>query len=166
VPSNSPLKLPAARFRGFAAGHRWADGMSSTCVRSLAVGLVVFCVAALPGHAVAAEGKSSKALPKEAAAAVRAAADAAKKKDFTALRRLMTDKFTWSFGGDADANQAIDEWKKDGRYLTQLVRVLGAGCHPAGAEQVECPGRGGLSFRAGFLRTGKVWKLSYFVEGD
>ena len=130
------------------------------------VGIVLFCTTCLVAFASGAEKKSSKALPKEAAEAIRAVADSAKKRDFMTLRGLMVDEFTWSFGGDRDANQAIDVWKQDGRYLTELERVLRGNCRPAKAGHIECPGRGDLSFRAGFVKTPKGWKLEYFVEGD
>ena len=129
-------------------------------------GIVLFCTTCLSTFASGAEKKSARALPKEAAEAIRIVADSAKKRDFMTLRGLMVDEFRWSFGGDSDANQATDEWKKDGRYLTELERVLRGNCRPAEAGHIECPGRGDLSFRAGFLRTPKGWKLEYFVEGD
>ena len=34
------------------------------------------------------------------------------------------------------------------------------------AKALERPGRGGLTFRAGFSKEVDGWKLSYFVEGD
>ena len=130
------------------------------------LGIVLVCTTCLLAFASGAEKKSSRALPKEAAEAIRTVADSAKKRDFMTLRGLMVNEFTWSFGGDSDANQAIDEWKKDGRYLTELERVLRGNCRPADAGHIECSARGNLSFGAGFLRTPKGWKLEYFVEGD
>jgi hypothetical protein len=77
------------------------------------------------------------------------------------------DDFIWSFGGDSDADQAIAEWKQDDKYLRALDRVLRNGCKPAqDNRQVECPGKGGTSFRAGFEKTPSGWRMSSFVEGD
>jgi hypothetical protein len=136
----------------------------SYVVRSLAVVLV--SATCLSPCLAGPQKKPVRPPPKGAVEAIRIAADAAKKKDFPAVRQLMIDKFSWSFGGDSDADQAIEEWKKERRYLVALEQVLRRGCRAADAAHVECPGRGGLKFRAGFLKTAKGWKLEYFVEGD
>jgi hypothetical protein len=89
--------------------------------------------------------------------------------DFASLRRVMTDAFVWSFGGDDGADNAIAEWRRDERYLAALTQVLRSPCRPGdynGAPAVECPGRGGHSFRAWFVETKAGWKLTAFVEGD
>jgi hypothetical protein len=127
-------------------------------------GITLALVLAMPGvAAVCAEGK---AIPKDAADVIRSTLDAADKKALSSLRALMVDAFTWSFGGDEDANQAIAEWKKDPKYLREMVGVLKMGCHLESATQIECTGRGGMTFRAGFIKSGQGWRMNYFVEGD
>ena len=51
--------------------------------------------------------KGSKVVPKDASNVIRATADSADKREFPALRALMVDAFTWSFGDDENASQAI-----------------------------------------------------------
>jgi hypothetical protein len=90
-------------------------------------------------------------------------------RDFASLRQVMTDNFVWSFGGDEGPDNAIAEWQRDPRYLRALTRVLKLPCRPAEYEKmsaVECPGRGGLSFRAWFVEAQEGWKFTAFVEGD
>lgn len=116
--------------------------------------------------AIFGAGKGSKVVPKDASNVIRATADSADKRKFPALRALMVDAFTWSFGGDVNASQAIAEWQKEPRYLREMVRVLRKGCRLVKTDEVECPGRGGLNFRAGFIKTDKGWRMNYFVEGD
>src|SRR5262245_24184320 len=89
--------------------------------------------------------------------------------DLVSLRQVMTDNFVWSFGGDDGADNAIAEWKGDKRYLAALTKVLKLPCRPAdynGTPGVECPGRGGLSFRAWFVQVQQGWRFTAFVEGD
>ena len=91
---------------------------------------------------------------------------AARQKDYVALRANMAQEFTWSFGGDSNAEQAIDEWKKEPRYMLQLSRVTQAKCTYRKDKHVECPANAGASFRAGFKLLEGQWKMVYFVEGD
>ena len=91
---------------------------------------------------------------------------AAKHKDYVALRADMAREFTWSFGGDSKADQAIDEWKKQPRYMLQLGRVTEAKCTYRKDKYAECPANAGASFRAGFKLSEGRWKMVYFVEGD
>ena len=91
---------------------------------------------------------------------------AARQKDYAALRADMAQAFTWSFGGDSSAEQAIDEWKKQPRYMLQLGRVTQAKCTYRKDKYVECPANAGASFRAGFKLSEGQWKMVYFVEGD
>lgn len=89
--------------------------------------------------------------------------------DFALLRQVMTDNFVWSFAWDEGPDNAITEWQRDPRYMRALTRVLKLPCHPAvydGMSAVECPGRGGLSFRAWFVEAQEGWKFAAFVEGD
>src|SRR5882724_1645574 len=50
------------------------------------------------------------------------------------LRPLMEQAFTWSFGGDADADQAVDEWKKQPKALQGLTGALTGPCKRDGAS--------------------------------
>jgi hypothetical protein len=84
----------------------------------------------------------------------------------------MADDFTWSFGGDGDADQAIAAWKEDpAHYLPELQRVLTKACHHQGRywdgqEHIFCPGKTDTDFRAGFTLGQDGWKMRYFVAGD
>jgi hypothetical protein len=90
---------------------------------------------------------------------------AASTSNYAKLRSLMIEEFSWSFGGDASADQAIAEWRKQPRYLRRLAEVTKARCSYQ-EKYVECPVNAGRSFRAGFTKTGDRWKMAYFVEGD
>lgn len=77
----------------------------------------------------------------------------------------MSEEFSWSFGGDASADQAIAEWRKRPRYLRRLAEITKSSCVYRD-KYVECPANAQTSFRAGFTRIGDRWKMAYFVEGD
>jgi hypothetical protein len=91
---------------------------------------------------------------------------AARQMDYVALRADMVQEFTWSFGGDSSAEQAIDEWKKQPKYMRQLGKVTQARCAYRKDKHVECPANAGTSFRAGFKLSEGRWKMVYFVGGD
>jgi hypothetical protein len=91
---------------------------------------------------------------------------AATRNDFAALRATMVQDFRWSFGGDASADQAIAEWKKEPRYLRQLARITKGTCTRHSDGEVECPARAGTSSRAGFMLRDGQWTMTYFIEGD
>ncbi len=106
-------------------------------------------------------------LPAAARSTIDKVSRAAKRADFATLRGLMVKEFTWSFGGDADVDQAISAWKEDPRYLKELGRVLRGKCRFLQLhKRVECPGDGTLGFRAGFVEDDGSWRMEYFVEGD
>ena len=113
-------------------------------------------------------------LPPETSAVIDRVRQAAERSDWAALRKSMVREFTWSFGGDRGADQAIEAWKNRPEYVRELSRVLGMGCRVdttrygdgANAERIKCDGIGGLHFRAGFINTPEGWKLEYFVAGD
>jgi hypothetical protein len=90
---------------------------------------------------------------------------AATTSNYAKLRALMIEEFSWSFGGDASADQAIAEWRKQPRYLRRLAEITKSGCVYRD-KYVECPANARTSFRAGFTRIGDRWKMAYFVEGD
>ena len=60
-----------------------------------------------------AGAQAAEALPKQARETISRAAEAARHQNWEALRREMVDEFTWDFGGDTSAEEAIAEWKKD-----------------------------------------------------
>jgi hypothetical protein len=91
---------------------------------------------------------------------------AARQMDYVALRGDMIQEFTWSFGGDSSAEQAIAEWKKQPKYLRRLGKVTQARCTYRKDKYVECPANAGTSFRAGFKLSEGRWKMVYFVGGD
>jgi hypothetical protein len=78
----------------------------------------------------------------------------------------MIRDFQWSFGGDADVQQALEAWKADPKYLQHLRRVTSQPCGFITPQVVQCPLKASAGFRAGFERTPEGWRMSYFVEGD
>jgi hypothetical protein len=78
----------------------------------------------------------------------------------------MLNEFTWSFGGDVDADQAIEAWRESKQYMRELPDVLKRGCYSRDIDKVICPGKGSMDFRAGFVNTKAGWRMEYFVEGD
>lgn len=123
--------------------------------------IVAAVLAFLTSHAPAAA-----LIPEDAQALIRAVGSAAGRQDFAALDKLMVREFTWSFGGDRDARQALDAWRADPRYLAQLSRATAAKCGYVTPKVIECPIKAGTGHRAGFERTTDGWRMSYFVAGD
>src|SRR5687767_11513957 len=64
---------------------------------------------------------------------------AAVKRDLSALRLLMTDEFTWSFGGDSNPEQAIAAWRSDPNAIAALRRITGKNCGRISAQFIQCP---------------------------
>jgi hypothetical protein len=91
---------------------------------------------------------------------------AAKEKDTVALKKLMVTEFVWSFGGDANAEQAIQAWKADKSMLKELYRATGQDCIENPDHSIECPKNAGTGYRAGFKKTTEGWRMFYFVAGD
>ena len=108
----------------------------------------------------------SASIPKDAQEAISTVGAAAARRDFVALEKLMVREFTWSFGGDRDARQALDAWRAKRDYLTQLHRVTSRKCEFITKKVIECPVKAGTSPRAGFERTAEGWRMTYFVTGD
>lgn len=108
-----------------------------------------------------------KPIPNEARSIIRKVHIAAKAKDFSTLRGLMISDFTWSFGGDGDADQAIEAWRHDPSAMRELFRVTGRRCtFTMNAKNIQCPPNAGFNYRAGFLKTERGWRMAYFVAGD
>lgn len=123
-----------------------------------------FAFTALVG--VVSSASAADAIPVELLTAVSNVHSAAAHSDYTTLRASMTKEFTWSFGGDADSEQAIAEWRKEPRYLKALAKVTRAKCGWIKRSVFQCPANAGLAYRAGFEQVEGSWKLAYFVAGD
>jgi hypothetical protein len=124
--------------------------------------IVTVCVALV---ASIKQSHAAPPLPTAAQVIIREVSAAASRKDFVALEALMAREFTWSFGGDVDAKQALAEWQSQPRYLQELRRVTRLPCQQQG-EYVECPANANAGYRAGFKRTQAGWRMVYFVAGD
>jgi hypothetical protein len=110
---------------------------------------------------------ANRPIPPEARDAIRSVRAAAKAKDFHSLQRWMVPVFSWSFGGDDDAEQAINAWKRDPDAMRQIYRVTGLRCVFWGDVQtIQCPPNAGYNYRAGFVLTKQGWRMAYFVAGD
>jgi len=133
---------------------------------SLVIVLTVFAGQAIAGTNSSASSQKKRSLPQKADAVIQKVTGYAKKKELSKLRALMVKEFTWSFGGDNDADQAIDEWRQNPKYLKALVQVLKQGCDVAAPDRIECLGNGNDDFRAGFVNTSDGWRMEYFVAGD
>lgn len=91
-------------------------------------------------------------------------AAAGNKAPLKALRPLMDDAFTWSFGGDADADQAVAEWAKDAK-LPQAVRAAVTGKCKVTKDDVTCePKKPGP--RLVLEKRDGCWRWTAFVSGD
>ncbi|WP_147266958.1 hypothetical protein [Parvibium lacunae] len=105
-------------------------------------------------------------IPLEAQSLISKVHVAARKKDIDTLKKLMATEFVWSFGGDGDAEQAIQAWKADTSILKKLYRVTGQDCVKKNNQFIECPKNAGTNYRAGFKQTSEGWRMIYFVAGD
>lgn len=104
-------------------------------------------------------------IPKAAANTILTVQNAAATRNFGILKQTMVDEFVWSFGGDGDANQALNAWRKERKYLRNLARVTASRCEWR-EDLIECPKNAGTGYRAGFKKTGDCWRMIYFVAGD
>lgn len=110
---------------------------------------------------------AKRPIPQDAKAIIRSVHVAANAKDYRALKALMVPEFKWSFGGDSDADQAIEAWKHDQEALRELSRVTRLRCSfIAEANTIQCPANAGIYYRAGFTKTAEGWRMLYFVAGD
>jgi hypothetical protein len=112
-------------------------------------------------------------LPPEVAHVVAATLQAAKARDYRALRATMQSEFTWSLGAPPGADQAVAMWQADSTILGHLIAAIEAGCRmDQDGARVTCPREYTqapeyLGYRAGFARDAKgAWKMSFFVAGD
>ena len=113
-----------------------------------------------------------RGLPPDAARTVVEVREAAEAGDLAALRRHMADHFSWSFGGNVSADEAIAHWRERPTVVAELVEMIDRGCRQdPGTGYVVCPPAYGgdpeyLGFRAGFDRQDGEWKMIFFVAGD
>ena len=108
---------------------------------------------------------ASSDVPPQAKALIKQVNRLSAKGDLVGLRSLMVSEFTWSFGGDANADQAISNWRENPKQLQALAKATSKQCELKG-KYVECPRNAGMSLRAGFAETKTGWRMTYFVEGD
>jgi len=113
-------------------------------------------------QAAGADGR----IPREALDIIAHVRDAADRKDVATLRILMAPDFLWSFGGDRSAGQALAAWQEDPPAFARLHAVTSGPCAPIGDGIIECPRNAGTSYRAGFQKTDKGWRMIYFIAGD
>jgi hypothetical protein len=149
----------------FLAGRRWRRaaqlGRWSTVRRQLFHFFAYTAVTTVSVFALA-----DAVVPNDARKIIQQVHIASSNGDFAALRQLMARDFQWSFGGDRDADQAIEAWKAEAKYLRNMKRVTAQPCGFRTAEVIECPAKAGIKFRAGFEKTRAGWRMHYFVEGD
>lgn len=120
----------------------------------------IVAVFAALGQGLAAE------IPPEATKVIGQVHKAAESKNYPKLRSFMAPEFTWSFGGDGNADETIARWKAEPGYLRNLARITRLKCVYRRDRYVECPANAGTAFRAGFKEVGGTWRMEYFVEGD
>ncbi|OWQ45647.1 hypothetical protein CDL60_17370 [Roseateles noduli] len=107
-----------------------------------------------------------RALPGTFAPALERIRIAAGQRDYSALRAMMVEDFTWSFGGDGSADQAIEAWKGDSSSMPALAKAARMSCGWISGDIVQCPTSAKLGHRAGFKLVEGQWRMVYFVSGD
>jgi hypothetical protein len=128
--------------------------------------LTLMRLAAAVLTALAPAAWAAESVPGELVHAVSQIHSAAVHRKYETLREAMDTAFVWSFGGDADREQALSEWRKEARYLRSLARVTRSACGWVGGGVYQCPAKAGAGPRAGFRQLSGEWKLVYFVAGD
>lgn len=97
---------------------------------------------------------------------------AALERDLAALRPVMFERFTFSFGGGGGPADAFNRWRFEGfRSLDRLPELLDRGLASHDGEVWTAPhdfvtGEDYLGLRAGFRRTDGKWQWIYLVAGD
>lgn len=134
--------------------------MKSTYATTATLKMAVISLWFVSTHTLAAT------LPKPATAVITQIHNAAKLADYAMLQSVMTQDFSWSFGGDASATQAIAGCKANPSTLNQLMKATRQPCRLHADNTVECPNNAGIGYRAGFKNTSAGWRIFYFVEGD
>ena len=100
-------------------------------------------------------------IPADAQKAIAAVHSAATKRDFQALKALMVQQFTWSFGygGDSSSDLAIASWRTDPETVAALIRVTAGRCGTISEQYIQCPQDADMSYRAGFTQTSSGWQF-------
>jgi len=121
--------------------------------------LLALTLMSVSAHAISA-------VPAAAVKVIYRVHQAAAVRDVSALEKLMVPEFTWSFGGDADAKQALAAWKRRPMAFRKLREVTAKRCILQADGSIECPRGAGTGYRAGFIQTAAGWRMAYFVAGD
>jgi len=87
---------------------------------------------------------------------------AGKKAPLKALDPFMARAFTWSFGGDAIAQQALTEWAKDESMPRKLRAAIAGRCTTKG-NTVTCAAAKGP--RLVLEKQDACWRWTAFVDG-
>jgi len=110
---------------------------------------------------------SFKNVPAEAARELATMKDVLAKRDYNALRPLLSDDVVWSLGGGTGADAAMAMWQADPTALDAMTGTLAA-CVADGDKRVVCPG-GQVAPGAWQLtlepRAGS-WKLTSFIKAE
>ena len=88
---------------------------------------------------------------------------ASKKDPLKALDPFMARAFTWSFGGDAIAQQALTEWAKNDTVPKTLRAAIAGRCSTKG-NAVTCAAAKGP--RLVLEKQDGCWRWTAFVDGD
>lgn len=78
----------------------------------------------------------------------------------------MSVEFVWSFGGDSDAQQALEAWREHPEVLDELRRITAAACVEQDEGGIECPIDAGDGYRARFEKLAAGWRMVSFLAGD
>lgn len=88
---------------------------------------------------------------------------AGRKDPIKALDPFMARAFTWSFGGDAIAQQALTQWAKDDAVPRTLRAAIAGRCSTKGTT-VTCAAAKGP--RLVLEKQDGCWRWTAFVDGD
>ena len=111
-----------------------------------------------------AKAPAVSAAPTNAQLLLRLIWSAAGKKDaLKALDPFMARAFTWSFGGDAIAQQALTEWAKDESIPKKLRAAIAGRCSTKGSTVTCAPTKGP---RLVLEKQDACWRWTAFVDGD
>jgi hypothetical protein len=111
-----------------------------------------------------AKAPSASGAPASAQLLLRLIWSAAGKKDpLKALDPFMARTFTWSFGGDAIAEQALTEWAKDDAVPTTIRAAIAGRCTTRGTSVTCAPAKGP---RLVLEKQDGCWRWTAFVGGD
>jgi hypothetical protein len=108
----------------------------------------------------------------ELAEFVLAVRKAALERDLAALRPIMFERFTFSFGGGGGPADAFNRWRFEGfRSLDRLPELIDRGVATHDGEVWTAPhdfvtGEEYYGLRAGFRRTEGKWQWVYLVAGE